>query len=85
MTSLFPDTETLSPKLTWLQKHRLRTRQESLPRWNSGPRDSEPWVCENAGGTRRATGSNEADAIWAYARAYGITHYMEMEWMGAMT
>lgn len=79
-TELFDTPTALSPKLLWLSHHRLHTRKEDLPRWNSGPRSQEPWVCENAGGTYRGTGSNEDDACIDYAVRYGIKHWTQEEW-----
>jgi hypothetical protein len=81
-TSLFPDQEVamLAHKLAWLHHHRLTTRKEDLPRWNSGPRETEPWVCENAGGTYRGTGANEHDATIDYATRHGIKHWTQEEW-----
>lgn len=77
---LFSPEASPSPKSLWLAKHRLRTRKEDLPRWNSGPRSTEPWVCENAGGTYRATGNTEEEATRAYANERQVTHWTVEQW-----
>lgn len=79
-TELIEIPDTPSPKAAWLKRHRLRTRKEDLPRWNSGPRNQEPWVCENAGGTYRGTGTTEHDACLDYAARYGVKHWTVEEW-----
>ncbi len=64
MTTLFPVPESLSPKLVWLAKHRLHTKDMS-----------GYWLCRNGGWTKSAKGDTEDEAIIDYCARHGLKHW----------
>ena len=66
MPDLFPESETesLSPKLAWLKKHRLMTKEVA-----------GLWLCQNAGQTYSTCAETEAEAILGYCEKYSLKHW----------
>ena len=72
---LFPEVRSLSPKLAWLERHKLLTTQTQLPRLGIGPRNTMPWVCSNYLGTVHAFGDDELEATKRMAEAMCLKHW----------
>ena len=72
---LFGELRALSPRLAWLERHKLLTAQQQLPRLGIGPRNSMPWVCSNYLGTVHAFGEDELEATKRMAEAMCIKHW----------
>jgi len=75
---LFPEAFSKSPRLAWLERHKLLTVQQQLPRLGIGPRNTMPWVCSNYTNTVAAFGEDELEATKRMAETMCIKHW-EME------
>lgn len=72
---LFEEVRSLSPRLSWLERHKLLTVQQQLPRLGIGPRSTMPWVCSNYLNTVHAFGEDELDATKRMAETMCIKHW----------
>lgn len=72
MSDLFNIPESKSPKLTWLSKHNLATKQNDR---TSVPLDPNPWTCANLARTQSAFGVDEMEATVNYCEKFGIKHW----------
>ena len=71
MSELFEIPNTLSPRLAWLDKHGIWTREA-----DGNPTVSERWIAE-AGG-KKSRGADEDEAIVNLAKLMGIKLWNEV-------
>lgn len=76
------DEESFSPRLEWLRKHDLITRQLTHP--YAGPQD-QPWICCRPSMTVVVHGATEDECVWAWCRGFGVEHYSAESWERAMS
>lgn len=82
MNTLFGEElpESLSPKLAWLRKHGITTKERPALEFSLSMSDHPkyyPWVCGALDGMVEpyGVGETEDDAIWDYCHKNDLTHY----------
>lgn len=79
---LFPDAETLSPRLQWLRANGdAFTRKYDAVNPHGGDR---LWICCNRAMTVIGFGDDERDAEMNYAKRTGVRHWALSAWNAAM-
>jgi len=74
------DAPSLSPRLAWLDRHRVMVRHATLPHTFVPCDQTKEWLCANHAMTTVGFGNDELEATLDFAQRNGVKHWLVEDW-----